>query len=162
VVVKGGTAGRDWKPGKILVPTNGSQPSREAAELAFRIASQDELVIVLTVVRTVEDDALYGRGDTSEERQFHAANQIVAELRDMGEAHGVRTLAMVRAGREPDQIILEVAQESSAGLVVLGTDVRPGSERLFLGPRVERILELARCPVIVYNAPSGPLTRSES
>lgn len=152
IVLKGGAATRDWRPRKILVPTNGSQAAREAAELAFRIANPDELVIVLNVVRTTPDDALYGRTDAAEERQFNAANQIVSELRDLGEAHGVRTLPLVRAGREPDQIILEVARETSAGIIVLGTDVRPGSDRLFLGPRVERILEQARCPVLVYNA----------
>jgi nucleotide-binding universal stress UspA family protein len=29
---------------------------------------------------------------------------------------------------------------------------RPGSENLFLGPRIEHILENAPCPVVVFNA----------
>jgi nucleotide-binding universal stress UspA family protein len=36
-------------------------------------------------------------------------------------------------------------------LLILKTRVRIGSDRLFLGPRVERLLELAPCPVIVLN-----------
>jgi nucleotide-binding universal stress UspA family protein len=152
MVLKGGAASVDWRPRKILVPTNGSQPAREAAELAFRIAQPDELVVVLNVVRTAPDDGYYVNTDAAEERQFAAAAHIVSELRDMGEAHGVRTLPLVRAGLEPDQIILDVAAETNAGLIVLGTDLRPGSERLFLGPRVERILESATCPVLVYNS----------
>ena len=156
IVLKGGAPSRDWQPRTILVPTNGSQPAREAAELAFRIARPDELVIVLNVVRTTPDDAYYGKADAAEERQFSAANHIVAELRAMGEAHGVRTLPLVRASREPDQMILEVARDTAAGLIILGTDLRPGSERLFLGPRVERILENAACPVLVYNSTPAP------
>jgi hypothetical protein len=33
----------------------------------------------------------------------------------------------------------------------VGTNVRVGSSRLFLGPRVERLLINAPCPVIVLN-----------
>ena len=153
VVVKGGAATPDWRPRKILVPTNGSQSAREAAELAFRIAKPGELVAVLNVVRT-HPDAFYGVSDAGEERLYASANHIVGELRDMGEAQGIRTLPLVRAGQEPEDIILGIAREMGAGLIVLGTDVRPGSDRLFLGPRVERILEQARCPVLVYNTPA--------
>ena len=134
------------------MPTNGSHSAQEAAELAFRIADEHDAVIVLNVVRTTSESALYEASTASEERQFTAANAIVSELRDMGEAHGVRTLPLVRMGPEPDETILEVARDSAAGLIVMGTDVRPGSDRLFLGPRIERILEQARCPVLVYNS----------
>jgi nucleotide-binding universal stress UspA family protein len=37
-------------------------------------------------------------------------------------------------------------------LVVLGTDLRPASDRLFLGPKVERVLNNSPCPVVVMNA----------
>ena len=158
IVIKGGASSLDWQPRKILVPTNGSQPSREAAELAFRIAREDELVVVLNVVRTSVDEEIYRDIDSAEERQYVAATNIVGELREMGEAHGARTLPLVRTGAEPDQIILEVARGVGAGLIVLGTDLRPGSERLFLGPRVERILDGAICPVLVYNATPAPGT----
>ncbi|HUF11545.1 MAG TPA: cation:proton antiporter [Longimicrobiales bacterium] len=153
VVVKGGAAVPDWRPRKILVPTNGSHAAREAAELAFRIARPGELVAVLNVVRS-HPDAHYALTESSEERQYASAHQIVSELRDMGEAQGIRTLPLVRVGEEPDEVILQIAREAAAGLIVLGTDVRPGSDRLFLGPRVERILDQAPCPVLVYNTPA--------
>jgi nucleotide-binding universal stress UspA family protein len=49
-------------------------------------------------------------------------------------------------------VILDVADRSGIDLIVLGTAVRAGSERLFLGGRVEHILHEARCPVLVVNA----------
>jgi nucleotide-binding universal stress UspA family protein len=78
--------------------------------------------------------------------------QVVEELSRLGETLGVRTRHDVRVGTEPEDVILEVADRSGIDLIVLGTAVRAGSERLFLGGRVEHILHEARCPVLVVNA----------
>ncbi|HET8657040.1 MAG TPA: cation:proton antiporter [Longimicrobiaceae bacterium] len=147
-----GTAGRSAAgPQRILVPTNGSSASREAGMLAFRLAGPDDLVVVLNVVRADDGDPgreLWG----TQARQFETAQGIVRELQKLGEAQGARTLPMLRAGGEAEDVMLDVARDLRCTLIVLGTDVRPGSERLFLGPRVERLLETAPCPVLVYNA----------
>ena len=45
-----------------------------------------------------------------------------------------------------------MASEKNFDLIILGTDVRPGSDKLYLGPRVERILNNASCPVIIVNS----------
>jgi nucleotide-binding universal stress UspA family protein len=37
-------------------------------------------------------------------------------------------------------------------LIILGTNIRAGTERLYMGSRVERILNQAHCPVIVVNS----------
>ena len=78
--------------------------------------------------------------------QKHTAEsnaQFDASLRAQNPEWGVR---------DAEDVILRFARESSIDLVVLGTDVRPGSDRLFLGPRVERILDGLRCPALVVNA----------
>ncbi|NJP04756.1 MAG: universal stress protein [Chloroflexaceae bacterium] len=36
-------------------------------------------------------------------------------------------------------------------MIILGTNVRSGSQHLYLGRRVERILEHTPCPVIIIN-----------
>ncbi len=150
LVVKGGSESDEWGSGRILVPTNGSLASRQAAELAFRLAGPDDVVVILNVVHSNREDLQEALGN--DERRFATAHSIVRELYDLGEAQGVRTLPMVRVGAEPDAVILEVANDIGCGLCVLGTDVRPGSDRLFLGPRVEQILEGSTCPVLVFNA----------
>jgi nucleotide-binding universal stress UspA family protein len=48
-------------------------------------------------------------------------------------------------------VIIGLARRERIDMIILGTDVRPASDRLFLGPRVERILGDAPCPVIVIN-----------
>ncbi len=149
VVVKGGVDQEVWSPGRILVPTNGSHASKQAADLAFRLATEGEEVVILNVVRSGENQVR--RALRGSERYLETGKAIVDELCQIAEAQGVRSIPLVRSGTDPDEVILQVAEELGVGLCVLGTDVRPGSERLFLGPRVERILEDAPCPVLVYN-----------
>jgi Kef-type K+ transport system membrane component KefB len=151
LVVKSGKAEEeDWCPGRILVPTNGSVAARQAAELAFRLADENDVVVLLNVVRSSEDPHRAIR--RGEEHRFATGEAIVRELAEIGAAQGVRVLPLVRVGSEPDEVILNVAADIGCGLCVMGTDVRAGSDRLFLGPRVEQILDGASCPVLVFNA----------
>ncbi|MEX2570260.1 MAG: cation:proton antiporter [Gemmatimonadota bacterium] len=152
LVVRGGV-GRDWKPGRILVPTNGSAEARSAAEFAFLLSGDDDEVIALNVVQTPQEPYRAAFGSlTTPARQVETAQSIVDRVRALGEAQGVRTRAEVRQGRDADAVIIDVAAAGGFGLIVLGTNVRAGSERLFLGPRVERLIQLAPCPVLVFNA----------
>ncbi len=57
----------------------------------------------------------------------------------------------VQVGADVEPAILETARRDEVDLILLGTDLRPASGRLFLGPRVERLLRSAPCPVIVVN-----------
>jgi nucleotide-binding universal stress UspA family protein len=152
LVVKGRRNGAAWPPRRILVPTNGSAAARHAAEIAFLLAGEEEQeVVVLNVVQGAQTP--YSLPPTARaERERETARGIVAELRALGEGEGVRTLAEVREGGDAETVILRFAREAGIDLVVLGTDVRPGSDRLFLGPRVERILDALPCPALVVNA----------
>lgn len=150
MVIKSDPTPTDWSLRRILVPTNGALPARRAAELAFALATdQDEVILLNVAARDLsgfDPDGSYFR------RQLGSGRQIVDDLRELGEAQNIRTEAEVRIGRNPDVVIIDVAKERSVDLIILGTDVRPGSQRLFLGPRVERILNNAPCPVLVVNA----------
>jgi nucleotide-binding universal stress UspA family protein len=59
---------------------------------------------------------------------------------------------VIERHREPEAAILAFAEKNGMDLIILGTDLRPGSSRLFMGPRVERLLNKATCPVIVFNS----------
>jgi Kef-type K+ transport system membrane component KefB/nucleotide-binding universal stress UspA family protein len=150
LVVRSG-AQEGWRPGRILVPTNGSAASRAAAELAFRVAGADGDVLVVNVVQTQDEPyhAGFGRGVTA--REMETGRNLVRDIRRLGDVRGVRTEGEVRQGRDADAVILEMAATRDVELLVLGTSVRAGSDRLFLGPRVERLIDRAPCPVLVYN-----------
>src|SRR5699024_9927160 len=52
MVVQGAKAGIGWSPKRILVPTNGAQPAKDAADVAFTLAAADPTreVAVLNVI----------------------------------------------------------------------------------------------------------------
>lgn len=141
-----------WSPQRMLVPTNGTLTARRGGELAFALAASGrEEVVVLNVV--IQDRTSYRRALRvgAIERQLGSGYQIVQELCTLGESVGARTKAEVRVGTDPEKTILETVQKSGIELIILATDLRPGSDRLFLGPNVERVLIRAPCPVIVVN-----------
>jgi nucleotide-binding universal stress UspA family protein len=70
----------------------------------------------------------------------------------MGQSLGVHAYTAVYPGSEPETIILDVARSANMDLIILGTSIRAGSDRLYLGSRVERILHQAPCPVIIVNS----------
>ena len=154
LVVHGRSVPEDWEARHLLVATNGSDPGRNAAELGFFLAdpAQDR-VTVLNVIP--EDEFSSTRSmvldEAAQERRKLISRDIVEELREVGESMGVKTDPQVRIAPNPETGIIEASQIDGADLIILGTDVRPGSNRLFLGPRVERILESSKCPVIVLN-----------
>jgi nucleotide-binding universal stress UspA family protein len=59
---------------------------------------------------------------------------------------------MVEMGPAVEEAIIEAARQLGADLVMLGTSARTGTRRLYLGPRVERVLTGCPCPVAVLNS----------
>ncbi|MGH8945289.1 MAG: universal stress protein, partial [Acidimicrobiia bacterium] len=72
-------------------------------------------------------------------------------LREIGTQLGVNVATEVKMGGATVDVIVERAQDD-VDLIVLGTGLRAGSPRLFLGPKVERLLAESPCSVIVLNA----------
>jgi Kef-type K+ transport system membrane component KefB len=151
LVVRGGQVPAGWQPNRILVPTDGTPASRRAADLAFALAGSDTTVTILHVVPS-ELSPVVSITDTGPVQRLDVAHEIVSEVRDRGIELGVATATMVEMGREVDEAILQAAGQIGADLVVLGTSARTGTRRLYLGPRVERILTGCPCPVAVLNS----------
>jgi Kef-type K+ transport system membrane component KefB/nucleotide-binding universal stress UspA family protein len=159
---------RRWPPRRILVPTNGSKASRKAAELAFALigngshpaeagvageeSSDDAKVVFLQVVVDSSRPLSLESRESRHSERIVTVRQIVEGLAQEATDRGIRGSGEVLWGSDPESMILDYAKRNSMDLILLGTDVRPGSHRLFLGPRVEWVLEHAECPVVVLNA----------
>ena len=153
MLVQGQRVQEDWQPKRILVPSNGSLASRHAAETAFALAREDETsVIILQVVEENTSDYHLDASGTLVARQIESARNSMEKLRELGRLQGMASIAEVQVGSTPESVILEAARERNVDLIILGTGVRAGSDRLYMGPRVERILSNAPCPVIVVNS----------
>lgn len=151
LVVKGSASDSLWPPRRILVPTNGSAGARRAGEFAFFLGGDSEEVVILNVVQSRQGAYRLGTRPRYDKELVDTGWSMVQKLTDLGEAQGVRTVGEVREGANAEDVILDLARNEGIDLIVLGTDIRPGSERLFLGPRVERVLGGAPCPVLILN-----------
>lgn len=153
IVVQSSNVSEDWRPSRILVPTNGSLSAKRAAEVAFGIAYHEhDQVHILNVVESKDGYSSLDIEGSLKERRLTFAHQTVEELKKLGESLNVNTFTEIEVGQEPDSVILKMSSEKNFDLIILGTDIRPGTDKLYLGPRVERILNNCTCPVLVVNS----------
>ena len=128
-------------------------PFTIASITAFALASDiSQEVHIIKVIEEKEDIYNLDMEGSIKERQFTFAYQITEELKKLGESLSVNTFSEVEIGTDTESVILEMAKEKNFDLIVLGTDIRPGSEKLYIGPRVERVLNNAPCPVLLVNS----------
>ena len=141
---------------RIVVPTDFSTCSEEAWGVARRVAamSKGELILthvlaeaplyresVMTAVREVYDGARKWAASTLE--------QWVAKAR----AEGLNARSALRAGAAHQEIVA-LATDERADLIVIGTHGRGAIERALLGSVAERVVRLARCPVLTVREPA--------
>jgi Kef-type K+ transport system membrane component KefB len=128
-------------PRHILVPFDGTASSRRALELAFVIAGAESAVTAVHVMTPALSGA---RTDFAEDI---TAELVVSAMRlDQAVTPTIVEAADVESG------ISAALDATGADLLVMGTSVRAGTRRLYLGPRVERIAAGATCPVLILNA----------
>lgn len=140
-----------WPPRNILVPTGGSEPAARAAALAFALAGEEAQVLLYHVVDPELATEMSAAPVGSVEVRMETGERIVNEVREMGMRLGVTVATEVAMGESTVDILVDRAR-GDVDLIVLGTGVRAGSSRLYLGPKVERLVAAARCSVIVLNA----------
>ena len=125
--------------GKILLPVNGTDVSRRAAEIAFSLAhASNARVTALYVTRAAA--ATEGREDAARKRALRRAEQAV--LKDIGalaDHYEVRLQSTRRVNMAPDRAILREAKRGY-DLVVLGVSRRPG-DTLFFGNTAGAVLD---------------------
>lgn len=132
---------------------NGAGSDGAAAEVSENGGNEDDYsVVILRVVEENRSSYRLDGGGMQIARHLNVAHRTVEQLRQMGEMQGVIALGEVRVGDEPETTILNIARADDIDLIVLGTNIHAGSDRLYLGPRVERILANAPCPVIIVNS----------
>jgi nucleotide-binding universal stress UspA family protein len=142
--------GGQWPPRWIMVPTGGTEPAARAAELAFSLAGPETRVLLFHVVDPDLSMEMTSSRPGAKTVSIEIGQDIVNELKQLGLRMGVRVLTEVVMGGAMVPNVVERASRD-IDLIVLGTGVRAGSQRLFLGPKVERLLAEAPCSVIVLN-----------
>lgn len=73
-------------------------------------------------------------------------------VKELGESLEVEIRPAVEFSPDPHVAIVEFAKVHQMDLILLGTQLRPGSTHLFFGKGVEYILQNATCPVVIINS----------
>lgn len=131
---------RMWR-NRILLGTDGSRFSDAAAVSAGKIAHCCEAPI--TVVTALVPSHSEGRQQEGRD----AVARTTAQLKEDGlDAEGVALPG------EADDVIIKVAEDTGADLIVVGTHGRTGFGKVMLGSVSERIIGKAKCAVLVVKA----------
>jgi Kef-type K+ transport system membrane component KefB/nucleotide-binding universal stress UspA family protein len=109
----------------ILVPVNGTLPSRRAAEVAIAMARASKAPITALYVAPRSNGKKKKRS-----RRYEEA--ILKDIVKLGETYDTDIKTEVRADVAPDDAILKQASKRHHNLIVLGVGRRPG-EKLFFG-----------------------------
>jgi nucleotide-binding universal stress UspA family protein len=148
VAIAGGDLAHGNEPiGRILIPVNGTDVSRRAAEVAFALArSGGSRVSALYVASGRSDGERRGRirRGAALRRNEEAVLKDIAELADRYDAR-IRTA--LRLDVAPEDAILKAAERGGYDLIVLGVTRRPG-ETLFFGNTAAAILERSETAIL--------------
>jgi len=113
----------------ILVPVNGTEYSRRAAEVAIAIARASHAPLTALYVAP--------RGRTRSRRYEEA---ILKDISKLAETYDTDVTTAVRANIAAEDAILKELSRKPYNLVVIGTGRRPG-EKLFFGDTAAALLE---------------------
>jgi len=143
----------------LLIATDGSDTSIEAARRGCALLSRPDRVTLLTVITEIPGDDAGGFESSvytpeEQERLWHE------ELREAGDELA-RTAEALSSGNvdkrieygEPAATISKVAEELNVDVIVVGSHGRSGFRRLLLGSTSEHVVRSAPCPVLVVRAP---------
>ncbi|MFC7156209.1 cation:proton antiporter [Halomarina halobia] len=140
---------------RILLPTAGMQYNRHAAEVAFAVARDRDAMVEL--VHYVNPPRRSNRFVARRNQNVHSLvefrEEIVDEAADRGRRMGVEVSTRVLVAREePEEELVRLIEEGGHDLVMMGSSLRPVSQRAFFGHRVEYIVKNAPCPVAVLSS----------
>jgi Kef-type K+ transport system membrane component KefB/nucleotide-binding universal stress UspA family protein len=148
VALAGGDLAHGNEPiGRILVPVNGTDVSRRAAEVAFALArAGGSRVSALYVASGRSDGERRGRirGGAGLRRNEEAVLKDIAELADRYDAR-IRTA--LRFDVAPEDAIVKAAERGGYDLIVVGVNRRPG-ETLFFGNIAAAVLERSHNAIV--------------
>jgi nucleotide-binding universal stress UspA family protein len=148
-------------PEKILCPTDFSEPSYEAIKVASELASHFAAEILLLHVVTpvsVSPEVMLVPPVTvpvSTQELEAPAKQSLEEMAGRLHLQGLRTRFIILRGDAADEIIQRAGREN-VELISIATRGRTGLDRLFFDSVAEKVVRVARCPVLtVAGRPSG-------
>ena len=138
------------QPNRVLVPTDFSDQSCQAVEVALAMVARPEQLTVLHVATPMSafaagDPAVIWETVSDESRSEH----LQQELRKRLHEKKFDAIKLEVLFGSPAEEIANYAQNNQTELIVLPSHGRTGLARLMIGSVAERVVRLAHCPVLV-------------
>ena len=141
----------------ILVPTDGSAPSRKAIQRAVRLAKEQKARITGFYVGPAWQLPVYGEylppEMLSEKAHVAAvrktATRYLGAVKKAAAAAGVRCKCAYVLGDYPHAEIIKAARRNRCDLIVIASHGRRGISRLLLGSETSKVLAHSTVPVLV-------------
>lgn len=138
----------------IVVPTDGSEPSLQALQMALRIIAlcpACKLTVLYVIDKLVLNELVRFSSRTPKEVEAELEEQgrrYLDVARTDAERQGITTQCQTRKG-DPFEEIVAVANGLHADLIIMGHTGRRGTTRVLIGSVTQRVLDYAPCPVLV-------------
>ena len=142
----------------ILVPTDGSELSLKAAQVAAEMAATHHArITAMHVVQPYEaplsaDVAFYPAPHTRAEYVKAVRTESSRLLAEVEKVAGDGTVAcdtLTVEGEQPWEAIVEAARSNDCDLIVMGSHGRRGLEGFLLGSETTKVLTHSKTPVLV-------------
>jgi nucleotide-binding universal stress UspA family protein len=147
---------------QVLCAVDFSDRSIEACRYAAGLCSRLDARMSILHVFEVPSYASVPDGSTTvlaasiDESVRRVSEQLRAELDTLAQKlEPARTVKTILRDGIAEQVIVDVAEELFADLIVLGTYGRSGLSRWLVGSVTERVVRAAKCPVLVVPAMTG-------
>jgi nucleotide-binding universal stress UspA family protein len=139
----------------IVVGTDGSETAAQAVREAVDLAKADSATLQLvSAFAPVSERRLRAERRDAPEAVRQAINprreaeQFLGDAADVAREAGVDVQTHARQG-DPADAILDVAEETEAGLIVVGNKGMTGASRFLLGSVPDKISHHAPCSVLI-------------
>jgi len=140
----------------ILVPTDGSELSRESARCAIELAqvsgARITALFVESGVNTDSEGDLVDPGvlDHLPKGMEKRSKEYLSFVKKHCKKQHVPCKTMTLVGKHPHKAIVETAKEQACDLIFMASDGLGGIKSLLLGSETQKVLLHAKMPVLVY------------
>jgi nucleotide-binding universal stress UspA family protein len=142
---------------KIVVPVDGSAPSKAAADLAVRLASDQgaDLVFVSVceterIIAMMSTPAIGADPSLAIDAEREACKRVLDEVGKLAVPASCNVQSFLDEGNSVD-CILQTVQRSKADLIVMGSHGRGGIARAVVGSVAEGVMRHAKTPVLILH-----------
>ena len=150
---------------KILVPIDGNELAQKALDAAIEYAKPAGAAVTVLYVRPrtpvahpvafgdyfdTEDDTRVFTPASVRQRLEQRGNELLQAASAKCSAAGLQCETVLAANDEPNEAIIETAEQRGVDLIFMASRGRTGLRSMLLGSETQKVLANSKIPVLVF------------